>query len=480
MTAQKGNVHVQGRTEITLLEAMSPLITMLMAFVVASFYIPISAEFLIVALLLAATVAGFYATKYNHGWTDIQAATGKKVAGALPAIIILLSIGMLIGTWMFSGTIPMLVYYGIKLINPQYMILTAFLATAAMSLTGSSWAAVGTIGVALMGVATAIGSPLPATAGAIVSGAFFGDKLSPLSDSTNICALAVRANLYDHIRSMLYTAIPSFILAFFVYLFASSFIDIQPTLTDTANAPILTELEQTYTFNWPLMIPPLIVIISTFKRYEAAFAMAVSSLTAMIVGVAIQDFSLNDALMAAIVGFNTTMATNNIDQYSDMSMMLLNRGGIYSMSSTLVIIIAAFILAGAMDVSGGLTKLLETLLAYVKSTFTLIVATMASGATIIGLTSHGAVTALIVGGLFQNTYKEKEIAPEVLSRSIEDSVTLLDALMPWTVTGMYMAATLGVPTLSYAPWAIFCVTGSLFSLLIAFTYKYTGFGIKKI
>ena len=157
---------------------------------------------------LQPTVAGFFAAKYNHGWKDIQAATGHKIAGALPAIIILLSIGMLIGTWMFSGTIPMLVYYGIKLINPQYMILTAFLVTAAMSLTGSSWAAVGTIGVALMGVATAIGSPLPATAGAIVSGAFFGDKLSPLSDSTNICALAVRANLYDHIRSMLYTAIP--------------------------------------------------------------------------------------------------------------------------------------------------------------------------------------------------------------------------------------------------------------------------------
>ena len=480
MTNQTNEVHVQGRTEITLLEAMTPLLAMLMAFIIASFFIPISAEFLIVALLFAATVAGFFAAKYNHGWKDIQAATGHKIAGALPAIIILLSIGMLIGTWMFSGTIPMLVYYGIKLINPQYMILTAFLATAAMSLTGSSWAAVGTIGVALMGVATAIGSPLPATAGAIVSGAFFGDKLSPLSDSTNICALAVRANLYDHIRSMLYTAIPSFVLAFFVYLFANSFMDIQPLYDDPTNSPIIAELEQIYSFNWLLMIPPLIVIISTFKRFEAAFAMVASSITAMIIGVVVQDFSINDAIMSAITGFKMSMAGNNFEHYSDMSAMLLNRGGINSMANTLVIIIAAFILAGAMDVSGGLTKLLETLLAYVKSTFTLIVATMASGATIIGLTSHGAVTALIVGGLFQDTYKKNKIAPEVLSRSIEDSVTLLDALMPWTVTGMYMAATLGVPTLSYAPWAIFCATGSLFSLLIAFTFKYTGFGIKKI
>ena len=270
-------------------------------------------------------------------------------------------------------------------------------------------------------------------------------------------------------------------LAFFVYLFASSFMAIQPLYDDPTNSPIIAELEQIYSFNWLLMIPPLIVIISTFKRFEAAFAMVASSITAMIIGVVVQDFSINDAIMSAITGFKTSMAGNNFEHYSDMSAMLLNRGGINSMANTLVIIIAAFILAGAMDVSGGLTKLLETLLAYVKSTFTLIVATMASGATIIGLTSHGAVTALIVGGLFQDTYKKNKIAPEVLSRSIEDSVTLLDALMPSrTVTGMYMAATLGVPTLSYAPWAIFCVTGSLFSLLIAFTFKYTGFGIKRI
>ena len=472
--------HKQGKTDITVMEALAPLITMFLAFVIGGFFVPVGAEFLIMALLLSAAVAAIFAGKYNHGWKDIQRAAGQKISGALPAIIILLSIGMLIGTWMFAGTIPMLVYYGIKVINPQYMILTAFLVTAAMSLTGSSWASVGTIGVALIGVATAIGAPLPATAGAIISGAFFGDKLSPLSDSTNVNALAAGANLYDHIRSMLYTAVPSFVVALFVYFFAGSFIDIDMTYADPSDNPILEELDQIYNFSWWLVIPPLIVIISTFKRFEAGFAMVISSVIAMVIGVMVQDFSLNDALLSAITGFKTTMVSTDVVGHSVMLKMLLNRGGVYAMSSTIVIIIAAFILAGAMDVSGGLTKLLETMLNYVKSTFSLIAATMVSSATIIGLTSHGSVTALIVGGLFQDTYKKNGMAPEVLSRSMEDSSTLLEPLMPWTVTGMYMATTIGVPTLDYAPWAIFCVTGSIFSLLLAATHKYTGFGLKQL
>ena len=304
--------HKQGKTEITLLEAMAPLITMFLTFVIGGFFVPIGAEFLIMALLLSALVSSFFAGKYNQGWKDIQRAAGQKISGALPAIIILLSIGMLIGTWMFSGTIPMLVYYGIKVINPQYMIITAFLVTATMSLTGSSWASVGTIGVALMGVATAIGAPLPATAGAVISGAFFGDKLSPLSDSTNVNALAAGANLYDHIRSMLYTAVTSFVVAVFVYYFAGTFIDINTTYADPSSNPILAELDQIYDFSLWLMIPPLIVIISTFKRFEAAFAMGVSSIVAMLIGIFAQDFSLNDALLSAITGFKITMVISDI------------------------------------------------------------------------------------------------------------------------------------------------------------------------
>ncbi|MDH3989787.1 MAG: Na+/H+ antiporter NhaC, partial [Gammaproteobacteria bacterium] len=160
--------------------------------------------------------------------------------------------------------------------------------------------------------------------------------------------------------------------------------------------------------------------------------------------------------------------------------LLLDRGGAYSMANTLILILSAFLLAGGMDVSGGLDKLLQTMLQRARSAFGLVVATMSSGLTMIALTSHGGVTALIVGGLFQDAYKQQGLAPENLSRSMEDSVTIVEPLMPWTVSAIFMATTLGVPTAAYAPWAVFCFTGPLFSLLLAATFSRTGFGLRRL
>ena len=189
---------------ISLFEAVLPLIVMFICLLVGAFSIGMGTELLVIVMLTAAAVAGFIAKTKGASWNDVQHSTGEKLASVLPAILILLTIGMLIGTWVFSGTIPTLIYYGLKLVNPQYMVLTAFLVTAVMSIcTGTSWGSAGTVGVALMGMAMAIDAPLAATAGAVVSGAYFGDKLSPLSDSTNICAIGANANLYDHIRNML-------------------------------------------------------------------------------------------------------------------------------------------------------------------------------------------------------------------------------------------------------------------------------------
>lgn len=466
--------------KITVIESILPLITMIGAIIIGGLFFPIGGELLIVVMLLSSCVAGLVARKYGHGWADIQKSAGEKISRALPAIIILLSIGMLIGTWMFSGTIPFLVFYGIQIINPQYMILTAFLITAVMSLTGSSWASAGTIGVALVGVAIAIDAPVAATAGAVVGGAYFGDKLSPLSDTTNVCAIGAGANLYDHIKNMMYTAGPSFILAVIVYFIIGLNSDTNSTQINPAENPLLDELDAIYNFNLLLLVPPLIVISGTIKRFEAALTMVVSSLVAVVIGITVHDFSAYNGLMSSITGFNVSMIDGISTNHSDALLLLLNRGGVYAMSSTLVIIIAAFLLAGAMDVSGALEKLLYTMLRHVKSVFGLIAATMASGATVIALTSHASVTALIIGGLFQKAYKEQNLAPENLSRSMEDSVTILEPLMPWTVSAMFMASTLGVPTIDYAPWAVFCYSGGFFSLLIAATFKHTNFGLKKL
>jgi len=471
------------RKSISLLEAALPLLTMLVCLVGGGFFFPMGTELLVFVMFTAAAVAGLIAARYGHGWEDIQRSTGEKIGAVLPVIIILLSIGMLIGTWMFSGTIPMLVYYGIKLVNPQFMIITAFLATGTMSLTGSSWASAGTIGVALMGVAAAIDAPLAATAGAVVSGAYFGDKLSPLSDSTNICAIGANANLYDHIRNMVYTAGPSFLLAVLVYFLAGIIINADTTFLSINDHPLLVELERAYNINWVVFLPAVVVLWGTLSRRPAALVMVLSSVIAMAVGIVVHDFSAYDSILAAISGFNIDMIDSlavSGTASSDMLSSLLNRGGVNSMATTLIIIFAAFLIAAGMDVSGGLDKLLQTMLKRARSVFGLVAATLASGALMIALTSHGGVTALIVGGLFQDSYRERGLAPENLSRSLEDSVTILEPLMPWTVSAIFMATTLGVPTVEYMPWAIFCMTGWIFSLLLAATFPRTGFGLKTL
>ena len=471
------------RKSISLFESALPLLSMLACLLIGGFFLPVGTELLVAVMLIAASIAGLIAIRYGHSWEDVQRSTGEKLAAVFPVILILLSIGMLIGTWMFSGTIPMLVYYGIQLVNPKFMIITAFLVTAGMSLTGSSWAAAGTIGVALMGIAAAIGAPLAATAGAVVSGAYFGDKLSPLSDSTNICAIGANANLYDHIRNMVYTALPSFVVALIVYFVAGMLSDMNIQSLSLGNNSLLRELESAYEVGWLVFLPALVVLWGTLARKQAALVMAASSVVAMAVGIGLHKFGVNNAILSAISGFDVNMtgqfaAGGSVP--SDMLTSLLNRGGVNSMSSTLIIIIAAFLLAAGMDVSGALEKLLRTMLSRARTAFGLVSATMASGATMIALTSHGGVTALIVGGLFQDAYREHGLAPENLSRSLEDSVTILEPLMPWTVSAIFMATTLGVPTVEYMPWAVFCMTGWMFSLLLAAAFPHTGFGLKRL
>ena len=359
-------------------------------------------------MLGAAAVAGAIAKRHGHGWDDIQKATGEKLASVLPAILILLSIGMLIGTWVLSGTIPFLVYWGIELVSPRYLVVTAFLATCVMSLaTGTSWGSAGTIGVALMGMAAATGAPLPLVAGAVVSGAYFGDKMSPLSDSTNISAIGAGADLYAHIRHMIYTALPSFVLSLAVYLiFGSGAAGSGPAVPESARR-LLMDIDTVYGLGVLALLPPAIVVIGIARRTPAALAIAASSAVAGVVGVAVQHFTVQNALVAAVSGFDTGMLRSlGLDPSSVGANFttLVSRGGLSSMVGTLLVVIAAFLLAGAMDVSGALETLINAMLRSVRSVFGLIASTMAAGATMISLTSHGGVTALVIGGLFQKAY----------------------------------------------------------------------------
>jgi len=463
--------------------AALPLVTLLSCFVVGGLFLDASAELLVLAILAAAGVAGLQAIRRGSTWEDIQRSTGKKLAAVLPVILILLAIGMLIGTWVVSGTIPALIAAGIRLLSPRFFVLSAFLVTAVMSLcTGTSWGSAGTLGVALMGAASAIGAPLPATAGAVISGAYLGDKMSPLSDSTNICAIGAAADLYAHIRHMLYTALPSTLVAITVYSIVGHRTTTGDGVPESATA-LLVEMETVFSLSPWTLLPLGVVLAGIALRVSPALALAASSFVATGLGVILQGFRIESAMASAVIGFKPSMvAERGLDpaSLSDSFVRLLDRGGLYSMSSTLVIILAAFLLAAGMDVSGALDRLLESLLAKVRSTFGLIGATMGAGATMISLTSHGGVTALIVGGMFQKAYRERDLAAVNLSRSLEDSVTIVEPLMPWTVSGIFMSTILGVPTLALLPWAVFCYGGPIFSLLWAAGFDRTGIGLKRL
>ncbi len=458
--------------------ASLPLITMILLFALGAYFTDMGGELLILVMLGAAAVATGVAQTVGKSWEDVQRSTGEKIASVLPAILILLSIGLLIGTWVVSGTIPYLVFYGLKVVDPAYLVVTAFLATAAMSIcTGTSWGSAGTIGVALMGMAVALAAPLGATAGAVVSGAYFGDKLSPLSDSTNISAIGAGSDLYAHIRHMLYTALPSFVVATIVY----SMVGVPAGSATEGAEQLLTDLETIYSLSPIVLLPLVVVVLGIVFRTSPVIAMAASAAVAAIIGMTLQGFSFENSLLAGVNGFDVSMLADkglSPESFGEDVASLLNRGGLYSMVNTLLVIIAAFLLAGAMDVSGALDRLIGSLLAAVSSTFGLIAATMAAGTTMISLTSHGGVTALVVGEMFQKAYDQRKLARVNLSRSLEDSVTIVEPLLPWTVSAVYMATTLGVPTIEYAPWALFCIGGPIFSLLYAGTFDRLGVGLK--
>lgn len=426
---------------------------------------------LVLLMLFGAALAGLVAIWRGAMWRDIEAATSQQVARVLPALLILLAIGWLIGTWMLSGTIPYLVAWGVRLVQPQWLALTAFLASALMStVTGTSWGSAGTIGVAMMGTAVALGAPLPVVAGAVVSGAYFGDKMSPLSDTTIVASVAADTDVYAHIRAMTHTAVPSFIAALLVFAMAGGASEATASVeTASPGAAFADELAAHFRLTPLVLLPPAVVLMAVVRRVPSVVAIALSSVVAMGIALMVQEASLSQVIDASVTGVRVDMlsaAASETTASSDLR-RLVERGGMRSMTPTLLVVFAAFLLTGALQVSGALEALLQRLVRAARTPFRLVAATMASGLAVIGLTSHGSVTMLLVGGLVRDAYAAQGLPRTLLSRSLEDSVTITEVLMPWTVTGVFMATTLGVPTVQLAPWAVFCWLGPLWSLLLA-------------
>ncbi|MEZ8858381.1 Na+/H+ antiporter NhaC family protein [Vibrio sp. 10N.247.311.51] len=395
-----------------------------------------------VLLLISATFTACIAWKMGYNWDDIINAIVEKLAKAMPVILILVSVGGLIASWMISGTIPYMVYWGLKVISAEYILIAAFFVTS------------------------------------VVSGAYFGDKISPLSDSTNFAPVVSGTTLYEHIQHMLYTTLPGFVIASVVFFFAGQSADIANVGEPEKVTQILAGLDSLYNFNILLIIPPVMILWGALTKKPVLPLMLGASALAIVLGMVLQGFSLQQGFQAYVDGFNVALFEAKgtaIDGLIPDVSKLLNRGGLFSMMSTILLVFCAFSFAGVLSLTGALNVVLGRFLHMIHSTGQLIASTVIATITVVFTTSDGKLALLIPGELFQNAYRKMGLDTKNLSRTIEDAGTIIEPLVPWTAAGIYMASTLGVATLDYLPWAIQCYTGVVFALI----YGFTGFGIAR-
>ncbi len=415
-----------------------------------------------VIMFLALVWVVIQAAWLGHSFVAVRQMMNDGISKALPALYIFLLIGMVIASYMQSGTIAGLLYYGIDWLNPVIFLPVGLILCCCMSLaTGTSWGTVGTLGIVMIGIGEAMGIPAPLVAGMVISGATFGDKLSPISDTTILAAMSADTLLYRHIHSMLYTTAPTLIIVTVLFIvLGMQFADTALPKTHIEN--IRSALAGAYQLNlWITLSPLMVMFVLSMKRFAPEISMSASILLAMLIAVFYQGKNGIDVLNALWLNTDGTTGIDSLD-------VLLGRGGIYSMAWTLLLSIMALALGGILHHAGFLRVLLVNIIVHIKRVSTLIATTIAAG--FIGNVAMGEayISIILNCQLFKSTYEEKAVDKAVLSRSVEEGATLTTALIPWTTTGTFYAATLGIATLDYAPYALLNLLNPFVAIIMAF------------
>ena len=472
--------------DVSLSDALIPIISLivLLALSVSLFGDGSSAGPNQIVLITCAAIACGIAVRNGHRWDDLQTAMVDGISTAMGAIMILLAVGALIGTWMMAGTVPSMIYYGLKLMNPQYFFATTCLICAITSVSiGSSWTVAGTLGVGLIGVSMGLGISPAITAGAIVSGAYFGDKMSPLSDTTNLAAAVVETDLFDHIRHMAWTTGPSFIIALLIFTVIGIGSEVSSdgeTLAITMNA-----LSQSYNITLLTLIPLGVVLFLAMRRVPPLPTILFGALLGGLTAIALQpevvlefaDSPETGAILGYTKGVWLALADGFVSSTGNAEVdNLLSRGGMSSMLTTIWLIISALAFGAVLEYAGMLGRLIKSALNAAKSTGALIATVVGSciGVNIVAGEQYMAV--VLPGKMFKAEFARRKLDSRNLSRTIEDAGTLTSPLVPWNTCGAYMAATLGVATFAYLPFAFF----NLINPLVAIYYGYTGITIKHL
>ncbi|MFC3286128.1 Na+/H+ antiporter NhaC [Litchfieldella rifensis] len=416
-----------------------------------------------IPLVLGIMIVGALGWWQGYRWSHMEAGLYKVVSVGLPSMAILMTVGMIIGVWILSGTVPLLIYYGLAILSPGIFLFATCLICAIISLaTGTSWGTVGTVGLALIGIGEGLGIPLHLTAGAVVSGAFFGDKMSPLSDTTNLAPAVCGTDLWSHIRGMIATTGPAMLVALALYAWIGTGYATDAALHSESVAQINATLQETFALSVWLLIPPLVVVILAVRRFPALPSIFSGVLLGGILAVVVQGVSVHDVFNAMQSGYTSDTGIEAVDR-------LLSKGGIQSMTWVITLVLIALGFGGMLERTRCLEVVLESILKIAKSRFGLVAASTGSAIGTNVVTGDVYLSVALPGRMFAPAYRGRGLSVTNLSRSVEDGGTLVSPLIPWNVGGAFVAGTLGVDTLAYAPVAFACWMSLLFGLLWAAT-----------
>lgn len=416
------------------------------------------------ALLVTATVlTALLAVWLGLGWKEIQSGMLQSIMKGMPAMLIVVVVGALIGSWLAAGTIPMIIYYGLGLISPKMFLVTASLATGIVSvLTGTGYGTIGTIGVAFMGIAHGLGIPPGQAAGALVAGAYLGDKVSPFAANANFAVAIARVNIYDHIRHCLWTTVPAFAVGLIIYAVVGLSTDVVAGASLAADDEVRQALAKHFVFSPWLLLPPVVTLGLASRNLPVMPGMLLSVAVAVALAIFVQGLSLVDALNITVSGFKPATGLPLVDK-------LLAQGGMEAMMRVTLIALAAFAFSGVLQKAGLLEPVLKLLFKFTTDTRRLVAATVGSCVVVELMTGAAFVTILLPTELFGPVYRKMGLAGKNLSRAVGDSGIVGVPLIPWSIAGAFMSGALGVPVTAYAPWAIFCYAGIGFTLLAGFT-----------
>jgi NhaC family Na+:H+ antiporter len=415
-----------------------------------------------VLLVAAAFLTGILGFILRFTWQDMERGIVDSIHKAMPAILIMLCVGILIGSWIASGTIPMVIYFGLKLISPKFFLVTAcFVCSLTSIATGTSWGTIGTLGVAFIGIAMGLGIPLGPAAGAIVAGAYFGDKMSPFSDVTNLAPVAAGSNLFDHIKHMLWSATPAWLIGLVVYFFIG--LRYSAASVESETMTLITQtLKSNFRFNAWLLLPMAVVFYFAATKKPTIPGMLLSSFAAGVLAVIFQGASIPEIATAMNTGYQASTGVAQVDQ-------LISRGGMMSMMETQLVAFTAFCFGGIMQRTGLLSVILDRVMKFANKVWSIVLTTIGSSIVTALVTGSSYLSMIIPGELLAPIYKKKGLAAKNLSRIIEESGAIIVPLVPWSMAGVYITGTIGVSTFSYLPWAIMNYAAVIILAIFGFT-----------